>query len=98
TERPSNTCASTRYGALSTGRLPHVGVSDVRTHVSPMWWHHTPPLPFFREIWRFAGNCGRAESGAGGTASPLGTARNRLLGKRTGAKLARNSRSRLRVF
>jgi len=47
------------------------------------------PLRFFGQIRVFADDCGRAESGAGGTASPLGTARNRLLGKRTGAKLAK---------
>jgi hypothetical protein len=32
----SNTCASTRYRALSTRRLPRVGVSYVLTHVSPI--------------------------------------------------------------
>src|SRR5271170_1242422 len=35
-----------RYRALSTGRLPHVDVSHVLTHMSPMWWHHTPPSPY----------------------------------------------------
>jgi hypothetical protein len=36
TGRPSNTCASTRYRAISTEDPHHVGVSYVLTHVSPI--------------------------------------------------------------
>ncbi|HWW66765.1 MAG TPA: pyruvate kinase, partial [Solirubrobacterales bacterium] len=48
TERPSSTCASTRYRAFSTGELPSFGVSYVLTQVSPMWWNRTPPSPLTR--------------------------------------------------
>jgi hypothetical protein len=79
------------------GRL-RVKVSKTVSGGFPPTRFESLPLRFLAGFDVFAGDCACAGAGSAGAARPLGTARNRLLAKRTGAKLARKSRSRLRFF